>query len=65
MEESLRNKILKRYCLNNVAPKKGKRLFINKMKRNDFKESELQKIADALGYRLEIRFVDKETGEQI
>ena len=37
----------------------------NKMKRNDFKESELQKIADALGYRLEIRFVDKETGEQI
>lgn len=35
----------------------------NKMKRDDFKESELQRIAEALGYRLEIRFVDKETGE--
>ena len=37
----------------------------NKMKRDDFKENELQRIADALGYRLEIRFIDKETGEQI
>lgn len=37
----------------------------NKMKRNDFKESELLKIADALGYRLEIRFIDKETNEEI
>lgn len=37
----------------------------NKMKRNDFKESELLKIANALGYRLEIRFIDKETNEEI
>lgn len=37
----------------------------NKMKRDDFKESELLRIADALGYDLEIRFVDRETGEVI
>jgi len=37
----------------------------NKMKRNDFKESELEKIAESLGYRLEIRFIDKDTNEEI
>ena len=37
----------------------------NKMKRDDFKESELRKIADALGVDLVIKFVDRETGEEI
>lgn len=37
----------------------------NKMKRNDFKESELSKIAEALGYHLVIKFVDIETEEEI
>ena len=37
----------------------------NKMKRDDFKESELRKIADALGVDLVIKFIDRETGEEI
>ncbi len=37
----------------------------NKMKRNDFKISELQKIADALDYELVVKFVDPNTGEEI
>lgn len=37
----------------------------NKMKRDDFKESELQRIADALGYKLIVKFVDPETGDEI
>ena len=32
----------------------------NKMKRDNFSEEELRKIADALGCTLEIRFIDKE-----
>ncbi len=32
----------------------------NKMKRDNFSEEELQKIADALGCTLEIKFNDKE-----
>lgn len=37
----------------------------NKYKRNTFKISELEKVAEALGARLEVTFVDKETGEKI
>lgn len=37
----------------------------NKMKRDDFKESELRKIANALGYELVVKFIDTETGEEI
>lgn len=37
----------------------------NKMKRDDFKESELKRIADALGVQLVIKFVIPETGEEI
>jgi hypothetical protein len=37
----------------------------NKYKRNTFKVSELEKIAEALDARLEIKFVDKNTGEPI
>jgi len=37
----------------------------NKYKRNTFKLSELEKIAEALDARLEVKFVDKETGEPI
>ena len=35
----------------------------NKMKRDNFSESEMHKIAEALGADLRIEFVDKETGE--
>jgi hypothetical protein len=37
----------------------------NKYKRNTFKVSELEKIADALDAELEIKFIDRETGEPI
>lgn len=37
----------------------------NKYKRNTFKVSELEKIAEALGADLKISFVDKETGSPI
>lgn len=37
----------------------------NKMKRDDFKESELRRIADALGFDVVIKFVDRETGEEM
>ena len=35
----------------------------NKIKRDNFSESEMHKIAEALGADLRIEFVDKETGE--
>jgi len=37
----------------------------NKMKRDDFKISELMKVADALGVELVVKFVDRETGEEL
>lgn len=37
----------------------------NKMKRGDFKESELRSIAKILNCSLKISFVDNETGEEI
>ena len=37
----------------------------NKHKRNTFKVSELEKIAEALDAYLDVRFIDKETGEPI
>ena len=37
----------------------------NKYKRNTFKISELEKVAEALGADLKISFIDKETGEPI
>lgn len=37
----------------------------NKYKRNTFKVSELQKIADALNADLKIQFINKETGNPI
>jgi transcriptional regulator with XRE-family HTH domain len=37
----------------------------NKMKRDNFTETDLQEIAEALGLKLEISFVDPETGEKI
>ena len=39
--------------------------FNNKMKRDNFSERDLQEMADALGLRLEIAFVDPETGEKV
>lgn len=37
----------------------------NKYKRNTFKISELEKVADALDADLDIRFIDRETGKPI
>lgn len=37
----------------------------NKYKRNTFKISELEKVAEALGAELKISFIDNETGEPI
>ena len=37
----------------------------NKMLRNNFDERELTAIANALGYELEINFINRETGEKI
>ncbi len=39
--------------------------FSNKLKRGDFKESELRAIAKAVGCELIISFVDKETREEV
>ena len=39
--------------------------FSNKLKRNDFRESELSAIADFRGCELKISFVDRESGEEI
>ena len=36
----------------------------NKMKSDDFRLSELEKIASGLGYKVEIKFIDVETGEE-
>ncbi|MDO4484579.1 MAG: transcriptional regulator [Clostridia bacterium] len=39
--------------------------FNHKMKRDNFTEADLREIAGALGYELEINFVDPETGEKV
>lgn len=39
--------------------------FHNKMKRDNFTETDLQEIAEALGLRLEITFIDPETRDKI
>ena len=39
--------------------------FNNKMKRDNFTETDLREIADALGLRLEISFIDPEPGEKV
>lgn len=39
--------------------------FHQKMKRDNFSETDLNEIAQALGLRLEIAFIDPETGERI
>lgn len=39
--------------------------FHNKMKRDNFTETDLREIAEALGLRLEISFIVPETGEKV
>lgn len=39
--------------------------FHNKMKRDNFSEADLRAIAEALGLRLEISFVNPETGDKL
>ena len=36
----------------------------NKMNRDDWKESELRAVAEAMGYQIKVVFVDMETGEE-
>jgi hypothetical protein len=38
--------------------------FNGKMKRDKFSVGELREIAEALGYELEVHFIDKATGEK-
>lgn len=37
----------------------------NKFKRNNLYESEIRKLADVMGYDVEINFINRETGERI
>lgn len=37
----------------------------NKMKRDDFRISEIEKIAGAMGYKVVIKIIDAESGEEI
>lgn len=46
--------------LNRTAPSLS-----DKMKRDDFRESDLKKITDILNYDYEIVFTDRETGKKI
>ena len=39
--------------------------FHNKMKRDNFTEKDLREIAEALGLKLEISFIDPATGEKV
>ncbi len=39
--------------------------FHHKMKRDNFTETDLKEIADALGLRLDIAFIDPETNERV
>ena len=39
--------------------------FNHKMKRDNFTETDLREIAEALGLKLDIAFIDPETGEEI
>lgn len=39
--------------------------FNHKMKRDNFTETDLQEIAEALGLRLDIAFIDPETNERV
>ena len=39
--------------------------FHNKMKRDNFTENDLHEIAEALGLKLDISFIDPETGEKV
>ena len=53
--------------LGSIADQTGqtRQNFSNKLKKGDFRESELRAIAEALGCELKISFIDKTTGEEI
>lgn len=69
MAESIRIALVK--CGNLSESELARRMGIspqnlhNKMKRDNFNETELRAIAEALGLRLEISFVNPETGEKL
>lgn len=52
------------YCCTAITGSQTRQNFSNKMKRGDFKESELRRIAEALGCELKISFIDKVSGEE-
>ena len=66
----MQTKIIKMICgfreipVSDLAEKLGKSTsnFYQILKRDDFRESELEQIAAALGCDLKIEFVDRETG---
>ena len=66
----MQTKVIKMICgfreipVSDLAAKLGKSTsnFYQILKRDDFRESELQEIADALGCELKISFIDRETG---
>jgi len=69
MTESIRIALVKRGNLSEseLARRVGRspQNLHNKMKRDDFSESELREIAAALGLKLDIAFIDMETGERV
>ena len=69
MVESIRIALVKRGNLSEseLARRMGisPQNFHNKMKRDNFTETDLREIAEALGLRLEISFIDPETGEKV
>ena len=69
MTESIRIALVK--CGNLSESELARRMGIspqnlhNKMKRDNFTETDLREIADALGLRLNIAFINPETNERI
>ena len=69
MTESIRVALVK--CGNISEAELARRLYTtsqnlyNKLKRDNFSERELREIAQALGLKLEISFINPETGEKI
>lgn len=59
--------IKRKVTMSELAEKTGQSQpnLANKMKRNDFKTSELEKIAEALNSHLDIKFVDNATNQPI
>lgn len=68
----MQTKVIKMICgyreipISELAEKLNKSTsnFYQMLKRDNFRESELQEIANILGCNLEIKFIDRETGKE-